>query len=121
MLLFSLNLTDNQIRILRAYAHTENPRIVRDATGRVVSFDQPDTQQIRHFVTGVRGLVNDGLLRFHNPGFSITAKGKLVLQIVEMDLRKFLDDIGPGPQPQPAPASKVDGRRKPVRLPVGAN
>lgn len=114
MMIFSLTLTANQMQILRAVAtEPSTPIPLRDGT---MGAGLPGSLSgLRHLVAGTKTLCNEGLLHFHNPGFSITEKGRLVLQLVEMDVRKFLEDIeapraakeGPGGDAKP-----VDGKRK---------
>lgn len=92
MMIFSLTLTANQMQILRAVAtEPTDPCPRRDGT---MGPGLPKSlSSLRHLIAGTKTLCNEGLLHFHNPGFTITEKGKLVLQLVEMDVRKFLEDI----------------------------
>ena len=93
MITWSLSLTANQIAVMKALQNREYGK----------PWDR-DTGEITHWITGVRGLLKEGLIEHRvemRPGCTnisdpnrsgqfLTARGRFILKMIEEDLEKFI-------------------------------
>lgn len=107
MIIFSWTLTPNQIMALRAVAdHHRRYLMAAARKDRAAAKDNPLGPEIAHWITAVRGLIREGFIThkevpyqkwelpaFANPAkhrqaWEITEKGKLMLQIVAIEIEE---------------------------------
>lgn len=120
MITFQLVLTGNQIRTLREIvANTDflaTLGLAPNEWQRVKSVGGEEAEKAwfalgrnNLFITGVRGLIREGLVRhLEGGGYVVTDKGKLALQLIELDIADFHKEV----KPKEAPAPEANGKKK---------
>lgn len=105
MIHWTLSLTGNQIAVLKALKGREFGK----------PWDRDNNPAITHWITGVRGLLKENLI-YHvqtmykdrpniadgsRSGQFLTERGKFILEMIEQDLAKFLDQTQPKKRHKP--------------------